>query len=140
MDFFWPFLRYFEFLMFLFHFLEKSTWIYLNNKKIHLNINLVSNYMKYVHSSLSSADLSLFSKHVDTLLFTKVFRTPKWNPSPSLKLISWLNRILNIIKIIPIFFSCSKDKTLTYFLRQTQFLTNQCSCGIVNSQLICPTS
>ena len=56
------------------------------------------------------------------------------------KFISLLNRILKLIKIIPIFPPGSKDQTWTYFLQQTQSITSQCSCGIANSQLICPTS
>ena len=56
------------------------------------------------------------------------------------KFISLLNRILKLIKIIPIFPPGSKDKTWNYFLQQTQSITSQCSCGIANSQLICPTS
>ena len=56
------------------------------------------------------------------------------------KFISLLNRILKLIKIIPIFLPNSKDKTQTYFLQQTQSITSQCSCGKANSQLICPTS
>ena len=56
------------------------------------------------------------------------------------KFISLLNRILKLIKIIPIFLPSSKDKTRNYFLQQTQSIASQCSCGIANSQLICPTS
>ena len=56
------------------------------------------------------------------------------------KFISLLNRVLKLIKIIPIFLPSSKDKTRNYFLQQTQSIASQCSCGIANSQLICPTS
>ena len=45
---------------------------------VHLNINLVSPYMKYFHSFLSSADLSLFSEHVDTQLIDMNFHLPKF--------------------------------------------------------------